>query len=243
MDIRRANLLICEDEAAASREAAERFTCAAVNAVAERGSFSVAVSGGSTPKGMLENLASDKNSPIIPWYRTELYFADERCVPPDSQDSNYRMVHELLLATVPIPEMNVHRFEGELDPDVAAERYEEEIHRVMGPDPRFDLIVLGMGEDTHTASLFPHTPALHETGRHAIANYVHKLNVHRLTMTFPLINRACSIIILVFGENKSQPLANAMRRDDDIELHPIQAIKPTHGRLLWIVDRAAASKL
>ena len=243
MDIRRANILICEDEAAASREAAERFTCAAVRAVAERGSFYVAISGGTTPRGMLENLASEQNLPVFPWYRTELFFADERCVPPDSSDSNYRMVHELLLATVPIPETNVHRFEGELDPDIAAERYEEEIHRVMGWDPRFDLIVLGMGEDTHTASLFPHTPALHETGRHAIANYVHKLNAHRLTMTFQLINRACNIIILAFGKNKAQALSDAMCRCDDIELHPIQAVRPSQGRLLWIVDRAAASML
>ncbi|NLN76504.1 MAG: 6-phosphogluconolactonase [Armatimonadetes bacterium] len=240
--MRPANILICENESAASREAADRFACAAVRSVAEQGRFCVAVSGGSTPKGMYESLA-EEHLATVPWYRTELFFVDERCVPPDSLDSNYRMVHDLLLATVPIPETGIHRFEGELSPETAAGRYEQNIHAVMGRDPRFDLIVLGMGDDTHTASLFPYSPALNETGRLAVSNYVQKLATDRLTLTIPLINRAHSVIILVLGESKAQALADAMSGTEDIEMHPVQAVRPTHGRLLWIVDRAAAAKL
>ncbi len=242
MNRKHANILICEDELTAVREAADRFACAAVRSVAEHGRFCAAVSGGSTPRGMYEYLA-ERHASVVPWYQTELFFSDERCVPPESQESNYRMVYDLLISTVPIPEVNVHRFEGELSPEIAAERYEQELHKVMGHDPRFDMIVLGMGNDSHTASLFPYTPALHETGRHAVSNYVHKLGMHRLTLTFPLINRAHSIIVLVTGQAKAETLAAVMSGDEDMDMHPVQNIKPTHGRMLWIVDCEAASKL
>lgn len=243
MDTGHANILVCEDEKAASREAAERFVCAAIRSVAEHGEFYVAVSGGGSPKGMYELLAGSEFSAIVPWSRTELFFTDERCVAPDSDQSNYRMVSELLLSTVPIPEPNIHRFRGEDPPDLAAECYEQEMRDVMGESPRFDLIVLGMGDDTHTASLFPNSPALQETGRHAVANYVEKLGAHRLTLTIPVINHAHSIAVLAFGEGKSQALADVLHGPVDTNLHPVQAVRPTFGRLLWIVDRAAASKL
>lgn len=242
MSAARANILICLDEKAASREAAERFTCAAIASVAKRGVFFVAVSGGSSPRGMYEALASREFAELIPWSRTELFFTDERCVPPESEESNYRLVSKLLLSTVPIPEPNIHRFRGEDPPEVAAEEYEREIHSVMD-DSRFDLMVLGMGQDTHTASLFPHSPALHEGGRHAAANYVEKLGAHRLTLTIPTINHAESIIVLAFGSEKADALATALSGPVDPDAHPIQAIRPIHGHMLWIVDQACASKL
>ena len=238
-----ANILICRDENAASVEAAERFVCAAVRAVAKRGVFYVAVSGGSTPKGMYETLASREFADLVPWTRTEVFFADERCVPPESEESNYRLVNKLLLSTVPIPESNVHRFHGEDPPEAAADSYEHEIHRVMDGNPAFDLIILGMSQDTHTASLFPNSPALREGGKHAAANYIEKLGAYRLTLTIPAINSAESVIILAFGENKAAALADVLNGPVDIDLHPVQAIRPPHGRLLWIVDQDAASRL
>ena len=237
------NILICQDDKAASREAAERFVCTAIRAVAERGTFLVAVSGGSSSKGLYELLSSRGYSELVPWTHTELFFADERCVPPESEESNYRMVHRLLLSTVPIPESNVHRFHGEDPPELAANAYEQEIHSVMGDSPCFDLIVLGMGADTHTASLFPFSPALKESGRHAVASYVETLGAYRLTLTVPLINHAESVIVLALGEAKATALATAVNGPIDTDAHPIQSIHPTHGRLLWIVDQAAASRL
>lgn len=237
------NILVCPDEKAASREAAERFVCAAVRSVAMRGTFFVALSGGGSPKGMYELLGSAEFSGLIPWTRTELFFSDERCVPPESDQSNYRMVNEALLSVVPIPEGNIHRFRGEDPPEAAAEQYEQEIHDVVGESPRFDLILLGLGADTHTASLFPNTPALREAGRHAAANYVEKLGQYRLTMTLPLINQAESVIILTFGEDKAAAVAEALCGPVDVERHPVQAVHPAYGRALWIVDQAAASKI
>lgn len=238
-----ANILICEDGKNASQEAAERFACAAVRAVAKRGVFYVAISGGNSPRGMFELLAGREFEDLVPWARTELFFTDERCVPPESDESNYKMAFGLLLSTVPIPEANIHRMHGEDPPDVAAEAYEEELLRVMGPSPRFDLIVLGMGADTHTASLFPGTAALEETGRHVVANYVEKLNTHRLTLTLPVINHAEQVVVLTFGPDKADALAQALHGPVDTNLHPIQAVRPTSGHLLWIVDREAAAKL
>jgi len=243
MDTANANILICEDDTSASMEAAERFVCAAVRAVAKRGAFYVAISGGNSPKGMFGLLASREFEDLVPWQRTELFFADERCVPPESHESNYRNAFDLLLSTVPIADSNIHRMRGEDPPDAAAEAYEEELHGVMGTPPRFDLIMLGMGSDTHTASLFPGSPALQETGRHVVSNYVEKLNTHRLTLTLPVINHAEQVIILTFGEDKAEALAQAFHDPIDLNLHPVQGVRPTSGHLLWIVDRPAASKL
>lgn len=238
-----ANLLICVDDKGASREAADRFACAAVRAVAKRGMFSVAVPGGSSPRSMFEILASRDYEDIVPWSRTEFFFTDERCVPPESDESNYKLAFDLLLSTVPIPDLNIHRMLGEKPPDEAAERYEEEMHQVLGSIPRFDLVILGMGTDTHTASLFPNSPALLESGRHVVANYVEKLGSHRLTLTLPVINHAEQVLILAFGSDKAPPLAEALHGAVDTNQHPVQGVRPTSGHLLWVVDRAAASKL
>jgi 6-phosphogluconolactonase len=243
MDAGRANILVCKDAKSASQEAAERFACAAIRSVAERGGFFVAVCGGRDPVGMYETLAGREFVEIVPWVLTELFFTDERCVPPESEDSNYRLVYRLLLSTVPIPAPNIHRFKGEDPPEAAAAAYEREIHEVMGTTPRFDLIVLGLGDDAHVASLFPNTPVLHEAGRHAVAGYVEQLGAHRLTLTFPVINHARQVIILALGSGKAEALAVAMKGPLDVNLHPVQGVDPKSGHLLWIVDNEAASGL
>lgn len=237
------NLLICEDAESAAREAAERFACAAVRAVAKRGAFHVAVPGGSSPRGMFHYLASRDFQQLVPWSPTELFFTDERCVPPESDESNYRLVSESLLSEVAIAEDSIHRMRGEDTPEQAALDYESELHRAMGPSPCFDLIVLGMGVDTHTASLFPNSNAVLETGKHVVADYVEKLGAYRLTMTLPLINNAEQVMILVHGADKAASLAEVMQGPRDSCLHPVQGVRPISGRLLWIVDRAAASLL
>lgn len=238
-----ANILVCVDDRTAGQEAAERLVCAAVRAVAERGVFCVAVPGGSSPRAMYEALGGLELRDIVPWPRVELFFTDERCVPPESDQSNYRMLSDLLLSSVPIPSANIHRMRGEDEPESAAAQYEEELHRVMGSNPSFDLIVLGMGTDTHTASLFPDSPALQEYGRHVTANYVDKLQTYRLTLTLPVINRAEQVIMLAFGPEKADALTEVLQGPEDRSLHPAQAVRPASGRLLWIVDQLAAAKL
>lgn len=243
MDEMRANIMVCESAKAASIEAAERFACAAVRAVARYGVFHVAVPGGSSPKSMYELLARPEFRDLAPWSRTELFFTDERCVPPDSAESNYGAVRNQLVSLVPLPEPNVHRMRGEDDPEAAADAYEEELHKVMGVSRRFNLIVLGMGADTHTASLFPGSSALTATGRHVVPNYVERLHSYRLTLTLPVINQAEQVIVLAFGSDKAQALADALRGPEDVNRHPVQGVQPVSGHLLWLVDREAASKL
>lgn len=243
MHFLKANILICKDEDAVGLEAAERFTCAAISSVADRGAFYVAVPGGQSPRGMFERLASDAFRDVVPWAKVHIFFTDERCVPPNSTDSNYRMVDEHLLSRIQIPESNVHRFMAELAPEEAAVRYEDELKRVMGEDGAFDLIVLGMGQDGHTASLFPHSAALSEQRRLAVENYVPKLDAHRLTLTYPVLNSARQVLVLVMGRDKSGTLHAVLQGDEHIETHPIQGVRPLSGRTLWIVSSDAAGQL
>ena len=237
------NILICEDDEAVAREAAARFACAAFASVAQRGRFCVAVPGGWSPRGMFAALSTPRFADLIEWSATHVFFTDERCVPPDHQDSNYKLADEMLLSKVPIPNDNVHRFYAELSPQEAAKRYEDELTNVMGNRPRLDLIVLGMGKDSHTASLFPHSAALAETDSLAAVNYVKKLDAYRLTLTIPVLRDARSIVVLVMGYEKSEVLREVLRGEPDPIRHPAQAARPVDGELLWLVDRDAASKL
>lgn len=238
-----ANLLVFKDAEAASGETAQRFICGALNAAARGESFFAAIPGGETPRRCFELLARPDLARVVPWDRVHIFFTDERCVPPDHRDSNYRQANELLLSQVPIPDSHVHRFLAETEPTLAAYRYEEEMRQEMGENPRFDLILLGMGGETHTASLFPHSPALHEESRLAVPNYVEKLRSYRLTLTYPVLNAARAVIVLVVGPEKAEALRLALRGEVNPEVHPVQGIQPTDGDLLWIVDRAAASGL
>ena len=230
---------VLPDPAAVAAEAAERVVRAADEEIALAGRFSFVLAGGSTPKALYELLASDEYRDQIDWPHVEIYFGDERTVPPDHEDSNYRMAHEAMLSKLPIADSHVHRMRGEVDPEEAAKDYGLLLKEKFG-DGGPDLVLLGMGDDGHTASLFPGTTALAETKHRAFANPVPKLNTTRLTMTAPFINRAREVIITVTGANKAQRLAEVLEGPRDPERLPVQLIQPQSGKLTWLIDTAAA---
>ncbi|MBV8632625.1 MAG: 6-phosphogluconolactonase, partial [Silvibacterium sp.] len=198
---------------ALSRAAAEHFLKAAQNAAGSRGKARIAISGGHTPKTTFELLANPAERYLkeMPWEKMEIFWVDERCVPPDHPDSNYRMTREAMLSRVPLQPEQVFRIEGELEPDAAAARYESTLRnqfRLEGAEtPRFDALALGMGDDGHTASLFPHTAALHEMARLAVANHVpQQKESWRVTLTWPVIVEASEVFFLIEGKSKADPL-------------------------------------
>jgi 6-phosphogluconolactonase len=231
------------------RAAAEEFALIATEASRSRGAFAVVLSGGSTPRGLYGLLASDPNlKAAVPWDRTHVFWGDERRVPPDHPDSNYRMANETLLSKVPIPSTNVHRIAGE-QPDAAfaAAAYEEEIRRhfrlAPGELPRFDLVLLGLGTEAHTASLFPRTAALEETGRLAVSNWIEKLSKERITLTAPVFNAAANVVFLVAGPDKAEALKAVLEGPYEPRQLPAQLVRPISGRLLVFADAAAARLL
>ena len=208
----------------------------------------IAISGGSTPKLMLQMLGSDEYARFADrWENLELYWVDERCVPPDSPDSNYKMTEEALLAWVPLRPEQVHRMEGELAPEEAAARYEAELRnsfRLEGAElPRFDLVMLGLGPDGHTASIFPHTEAVDVMLPLVTANHVAKLDAWRLTLTWPVINQAREVVFLVAGAEKAAILHEVLFGERDPERLPAQLIWPASGKLVFLLDEAAAAKM
>ncbi len=229
--------------------AAEEFVRAARTAIGAQGRFAVALSGGSTPKALYSLLAT--NYADFVWNRVFLFFGDERHVPPTDADSNYRMVNESLLTKIQIPAENVFRVQAE-NPDAAAaaSEYEAQLRRFFelrsgdrpGEFPRFDLILLGLGPDGHTASLFPDSPALDEQSRLVVANWVAKFNAHRITFTFPVLNRAAEIIFLASGADKADMVRQVLEGKNTPPL-PSQRVQPSDGKLLWMLDEAAAAKL
>ncbi len=228
-----------------AQRAARRFYEAAERAVADpqRGRFLVALSGGSTPRALHQALVAHYRD-LIPWERVQVFWGDERCVPPDHAESNYRMARETLLEHVPLPAANIHRMPGErTDYDAAAADYEAEIRQVFGMPPdvllRFDLILLGMGPDGHTASLFPGTAALHEKSRLVVANRGTKPPPQRLTFTYPLINSARQIMFLVAGSDKAEALRDVLSGQATIEERPAVGVRPAEGEVCWMVDREA----
>jgi len=234
-----AEIKVVPDPAAVAAEAAERFVHAADEAIRLSGKFSVALAGGSTPKALFELLANDANRDRVDWPNIHVYFGDERTVPPDHKDSNYGMARATLLSKVPILESQVHRMRGEIQPEEAAKEYGQLLKEHFG-DGGLDLILLGMGDDGHTASLFPGTPALAEPKHRAFANPVPKLNTTRITMTAPFINRAREVLITVTGANKASRLSEVLEGPRDTERLPVQLIAPVNGKLAWLVDAAAA---
>lgn len=237
------------DAAALARHAAQYFVEMAGEAVAAQGRARIAISGGVTPKAVFELLA-DPAQPWrnqMPWGQLDLFWVDERSVPPDNPASNYRMTREALLDHAPLRPEQIHRIEGELDPEAAAARYESELRnsfRLEGAEmPRFDLVALGMGEDGHTASIFPHTEAIHELSRLAMANHVPQLDTWRITLTWPVINNARSVFFLVSGAAKASVLNEVLTGPRDLERLPSQLIWPSSGILTYILDKAAASLL
>lgn len=240
---------IKQDLAALSITAADWITTAVAQAIAARGVARIAISGGNTPRRTFELLA-DPNHPFrtrIDWSRLFLFWVDERCVSPDDQDSNYRMTRDALLSKVPLPAENILRMEGELDPEEAASRYESALRtqfRLEGAEvPRFDLIQLGMGDDGHTASLFPHSAALDSMMRLAVANHVQAKDSWRITLTWPVINHASKVFFLIQGAAKAEVLRNVFQGPYQPETWPSQLIRPNTGEIFLLLDSAAAAKL
>ncbi|HEY7355870.1 MAG TPA: 6-phosphogluconolactonase [Ktedonobacterales bacterium] len=228
-----------------AHRAARRFYEAAERAIADplRGRFLVALSGGSTPRALHQALVAHYRD-LIPWERVQVFWSDERCVPPDDPDSNYRMARETLLEHVPLPAENIHRMPGERgDYDAAAADYEAEMRQVFGVPPdvllRFDLILLGMGPDGHTASLFPGTAALHEASRLVVANQGQKPPPQRLTFTYPLLNSARQVMFLVAGADKAEALRDVLSGQATIDERPSVGVRPADGEVIWMVDREA----
>jgi 6-phosphogluconolactonase len=237
------------DPAALAYRAAYHLVELAEEAVAARGRVRIAVSGGSTPKATFALLA-DPAHPFLhrmPWAQLELFFVDERTVPPDHPDSNYRMTKETLLDRVNLRPDQVHRMQGELEPEVAAAQYEFDLRRTFRLEgaeaPRFDIITLGMGDDGHTASLFPHTDAIHEMGRLVVANQVPQKDTWRITLTWPVINHAREVFFLIAGADKADRLKEVFLGPKDVESLPSQLIWPASGILTLILDKAAAAEL
>lgn len=236
------NLRVYEDKDRLAEAAARDFAERAAGAIATSGRFAVALAGGSTPKAAYELLAT-RYADEVDWANVHVFFGDERSVPPDDADSNYRMAREALLDHVPVG--SVHRMRGELLPDEAAMRYEEELREFFGSPgslPEFDLMQLGIGEDGHTASLFPNTPALEVTDRWVAQNPVPKLETVRITLTLPVINAAKSVSFLVAGEGKAGALREILEGDADPRDYPARFVRPA-GELAWMADRSAAARL
>jgi|SRR5215216_1240809 len=218
-----------------ARGAAEHFV-----ALAQKDFFTVALSGGSTPKILYQLLADEPFRAQVPWSRTHFFWSDERHVPPDHPDSNYRMTHEAMLSRV--PQTNVHRIHGE-NPSAqkAADDYEHTLVQQTNQSlPRFDLILLGLGTDGHTASIFPESEVVHETQRLVTAPWVEKLNSYRITMTLPLLNNGASVLFLVSGADKAKIVKEVLEGPTK---YPAQLVQPTSGELLWMLDKDAASQI
>jgi 6-phosphogluconolactonase len=230
---------VVPDATAIAVAAAEKIIDLASAAIAHQGAFSIALSGGSTPKTLFQLLASDSYIKRIDWKNWQIYFGDERCVPPVHPDSNFRMASEAMLDHVPIPPDHIHRMKGEIEPQQTAIEYGQLLKQNFA-DGGLDVILLGMGDDGHTASLFPHTAALDETHHRCVANYVEKLNAWRITMTAPFINRARQIIIMAAGAAKAKRIEQVLLGPRDPKTLPIQMIAPDAGELLWLMDVAAA---
>jgi len=241
----RADLAVLPSTAALADAAAARFVAAAEDAIASQGQFIVALSGGSTPRDTYLRLGTEALVSKVMWSRVQVLWGDERCVPPDHVDSNYRMARETLLDRVPVPAANVHRIHGEDDPATAAEAYEATLRALLRTPAgaRIDLVLLGLGEDGHTASLFPGSAAVHERTRWVMAARASAASVWRITLTPAVINAAAEVLFLVSGGAKAGILRRVLegpRRP--LEL-PAQAIAASNGRVRWCVDAAAAADL
>jgi 6-phosphogluconolactonase len=235
------------DAAAIAKRASELFLETAKSAVADHNIFSVALAGGSTPKALNLLLAADLRSQL-PWDKMKIFFGDERHAAPTDPDSNFRMATETVLSKVPLKPEQVHRIKGEYpDTEKAAQEYEQllrtEFNSAAGQLPRFDLMFLGMGNEGHTLSLFPGTKALHDNGRLVMRNWIGKLYTERVTCTAPVANNSAMVIFMIAGADKAPALKAVLEGPYEPEQLPSQLINPANGKLLWLLDTAAASML
>ena len=225
-------------------EAADTFAEISRASVQDHGEFMVALSGGTTPRALYNLMARDYKH-NVPWTKTQVFFSDERCFPPDHPDSNFRMINESLIRGVGLPQKNIHRMRGEDEPVTAARKYASELKQAFKTSgtPRFNLILLGIGDDCHTASLFPGAKALGMSLEPAVSVYVPKHKAHRITLTPPVLLSAERIMVLVIGENKAGPLKRALEDDYDPAKCPAQILRKADGHVTWLVSTSAALQL
>ena len=237
---------IYPDEEALIRHATDEIAGLINQTLAERDICTFVLSGGSTPKALYTKLSSAPYHHTIPWHKVHFFWGDERCVPPDHQDSNYRMAKESLLDHIELPPENIHRMPGEKSPDLAANEYEQVVRKyVPGGSgmPRFDITLLGIGDDGHTASLFPDTPVVKEQKKLVTSVYVPALASWRITLTFPVINNSKSVLFLVKGASKAKIIGQVLNENSPENRYPVQKINPTDGKTVWFIDKEAAAKL
>jgi len=243
-----ANVIVCETAAGVAQAGAARVATWLSAAVSARKRATVALAGGRTPEALYRLLAETPYRDRIDWDRVEIFWGDERCVPPDHPESNYRMVREALLAHVPIPDANIHRMRGELaDPVVAAHGYEEVLRKACRVEvdtlPRLDVCLLGLGSDGHTASLFPGSPSIRARQRWVMAGWVEKLGEWRLTLTPRVINNARHVLFLATGAEKAETVRVVLEASVVPDRLPAQIVRPAYGQLEWLLDRDAAGRL
>jgi 6-phosphogluconolactonase len=229
-----------------AQSAADRIADLGERALSQTGRFILCLAGGSTPRLTYELLTDARYKRIIDWNNVHIFWSDERCVPPSHQDSNYHMAKTALLDQVDIPATRIHRIQGEIDPQTAADRYERELRdyfegRLGIARARFDLLLLGLGADGHTASLFPGTPAVREMKRWTAAQYIDKLGAWRITLTPPAINAAKTVMFLVTGSDKAEAVRKVLTAPFQPDDLPAQIVKPEDGNVIWMLDNAAAA--
>jgi len=239
-------IAIFPDTNTLSQQAAQYIVRLASEAIVTRGRFTIALSGGSTPKILYGLLGTEPYRDQINWASVEIFWSDERCVPPDSADSNYALAQEVLLSKIPIPANQIHRMPADQpDREAASREYTSEMQRTFGTNgiPSFDLLQLGMGPEGHTASLFPHQESLHEQQRLVIPVTVPKPPPPRLTFTPPLLNAARHVLFLVTGSEKAEAVQAVLEGPDQPEEYPAQIVRPPQGEVVWMLDTGAAAKL
>jgi len=239
------NLVVVPDRAALSRQAADRFVAASSAAIGERGAFTVALSGGSTPRDLFRLLAERPWRDEVNWSRTQVFWGDERCVPPDHPDSNFRLARETLLERIPLLASNIHRMRAELaDRSAAAAEYEDELARALPRDasqcPSFDLMLLGLGADGHTASLLPGSKLLDERERLVAVTDLEREGTIRLTVTPPMLQHATCLLFLVSGADKAPAVRAVLNGPFEVERYPAQLVRQASGEVVWLADAAAA---
>ncbi len=232
------------DPEALSRAAADLFITLAKQHIAAAGRFTVALSGGSSPKQLYSLLGSPSYRESVPWSQVYFFWADERCVPPGHPESNYKLAFDTFLSLIPLPGANIHRIKGEEGPVAAAQSYEEDLKNFfIGPGvPAFDLIMLGVGEDGHTASLFPGSLLLQETSRVAVPVHLERLKRDRVTLTLPVLNHATRVIFLASGRAKADVVCEILD-ENNARRYPAGLVRPVNGEVTWFIDREAAEKL
>jgi 6-phosphogluconolactonase len=241
------HLIVLDDPQAVIVRAAEELTHISGEAICTHGQFTIALSGGSTPAAMYELLAV-RFRLSVDWKEVQFFFGDERCVPPDHELSNYGMANHAMLSPLGIKPEQIHRIKGELKPQDGAIAYEEELRKFFslraGEFPRFDLVLLGLGANAHTASLFPGDPAIHETARMAVAVEVDdSVARHRISLTPPVLNNATRIMFVAHGAEKAAAVHQTLEAASDPDRFPAQIIAPPNGEAIWILDRQAAGRL